>query len=86
MQGEQKKIQESKGYSAQEVVKLLQSLPLLKTNPQQLDLLVAEVKNKLGVVNKPFKWQVWKGEKKEKKEAPPAGKISMTDLGKGLKI
>ncbi|MCH9811177.1 hypothetical protein K0U07_00265 [bacterium] len=80
------KMKEVKGYSAGEVVKLLQSLPMLKTNPEQLDVLLTEIKARLGVVNKPFKWQVWKGEKKEKKEAVAKGKISMTDLGKGLKI
>jgi hypothetical protein len=73
-----------KGYTALQIVAMVKDLDALKTEEDLFQKISAELKAKLDVLDKPFKWQVWKGEKKEKKETN--NKISMLDLGKGLKI
>lgn len=84
---EQKRVvnSETKGYGADEIFKMLQNLQFFRTEKKSLELVVSELREKLNVQAKPFKWQVWKGDKKEKKPQESA-KISMMDLGKGLKI
>jgi hypothetical protein len=74
------------GYSPEDILKMLQGLSSFTTEKAQLELVTKELKEKLNVVDKPFKWQVWKGDKKEKSIPSSKTKISMTDLGKGLKI
>lgn len=74
------------GYSAEDLLKMLQGLAAFSNEKGQLEQVTKELKEKLNVVDKPFKWQVWKGEKKEKAAPSSKTKISMTDLGKGLKI
>ncbi|MCH9617637.1 MAG: hypothetical protein SP4CHLAM5_09960 [Chlamydiia bacterium] len=74
------------GYSPEDIIKMLQGLSSFEKDKTHLELVTNELKEKLNVVNKPFKWQVWKGEKKEKSIPTSKTKISMTDLGKGLKI
>jgi hypothetical protein len=74
----------SKGYTAPQIVSILKELEIFKKDQDLYQKISSELKVKLEVIDKPFKWQVWKGEKKEKKETN--NKISVLDLGKGLKI
>lgn len=74
------------GYTEEDIFKLLKGLQCFKAEKFPLDMLLGELKEKLNFVDKPFKWQVWKGDKKEKKPEEKKAKISMNDLGKGLKI
>ncbi|MCH9620895.1 MAG: hypothetical protein S4CHLAM20_03030 [Chlamydiia bacterium] len=73
------------GYSKQQILKLIANLEILKENESVSTALMEELKNYFQENDKPFKWQVWRGEKKPKKDDKKA-KISMNDLGKGLKI
>lgn len=72
------------GYSKEQIFSMIEELNFFRTEKFQLDQVTQELKEKIKSLEKPFKWQVWKGEKKEKKVVK--NKISVTDLGKGLKI
>jgi hypothetical protein len=73
------------GYSKTQVMKMISGLEAMQENDEVSSKVIEELKALFQESDKPFKWQVWRGEKKPKKEDKKA-KISMTDLGKGLKI
>lgn len=77
--------EKSGGYSKNQVISCIEELNFLRKDKSLLEGVLLELREKLDEPQKPFKWQVWKGDKKEVK--PESKKsISMTDLGKGLKI
>lgn len=83
---EKEAIAPEKGYSKEQIYKMIEDLSVYSVDKTQLDAVLLELREKFQDKDKPFKWQVWKGEKKEKKAFEKKGKISMLDLGKGLKI
>ena len=74
------------GYSEEQILKLVKSLSCYSGEDYGLEVVMKELKEKLNISDKPFKWQVWKGDKIEKEKIAKKTKISMNDLGKGLKI
>jgi|GEM_PF-2983858 len=83
---EKESLSPEKGYNKDQIYKIIEELSVFSSDKTHLDAILLELKEKFQDKDKPFKWQVWKGEKKEKKVAEKKGKISMLDLGKGLKI
>ena len=75
----------SAGYSKNQVFKCIEELDFFRADKVLLEEVLLQLKQKLEGPQKPFKWQVWKGDKKEK-PIETKKSISMTDLGKGLKI
>jgi hypothetical protein len=92
LQEEIQRLQDEKGkegtlgmYSKGQIYQTLEELNFFKNQHEDLQKVLCELKEKLEEPSKLFKWQVWKGEKKEKK-VDTKKTISMLDLGKGLKI
>lgn len=75
----------SSGYSKQQIIKMMTGLDVVQNDEELKEKIEEGLKNHFKETEKPFKWQVWRGEKKPKPEEKKS-KISMTDLGKGLKI
>ena len=75
----------SSGYKKEQIFSMIEGLNFTDEKNLQIEQVVEELKNKFSSIEKPFRWQVWKGEKKVKKVISK-NKISVTDLGKGLKI